>query len=476
MSAPLLEHLERERPRLLAELTELIAFPSVSALPEHAPDLRRCADWLVARLTTIGLEHVGLHETGGHPIVYGDWLHAGPDAPTVLLYGHYDVQPADPLELWTTPPFVADVRDGRLYGRGASDDKGMVLIALHAIEALLTLEGALPCNVKLLIEGEEEVRADHLDRFVGAQAELLAADVFVNSDNTMLAPGVPALPLGLRGLVALEIGVRTAETDLHSGAFGGVAPNALSVLSALLASLHDADGRVAVDGFYDDVLPVDPDDLAAWAALPLDEDELRREAGLNALVGDPDHGVRARQWSRPTLDLHGISGGFGGTGVKTVIPAAASAKLSCRLVPGQDADVIAARIEAHLRRRAPDYAELTCEVQLWSPAILVDERLPAIAAAEAAVTTAFGRPPVRCRAPWSIPVCEIVQRHLGLDPLLLGFALPTDRQHAPDEHLRLETLTPAIHATVELLRELAAAARPGDESGASPSAASAGTA
>jgi acetylornithine deacetylase/succinyl-diaminopimelate desuccinylase-like protein len=450
-------HLAAQRPRQLGQLTEFASFASVSGVDEHRDDVLACAAWVERRLRDAGLERVGVHEAGGNPVLYGEWLGAGPEAPTVLVYGHYDVQPPDPLELWTSPPFEPTIRDGCLYARGVSDNKAQIFLAIAAVEATLAVDGRLPCNVKLLVDGEEELRADRLDALIAARREQLAADLLLNTDSTFLAPGVPSVPVGVRGMVALELSITTAAGDLHSGLFGGVAPNALQVLATLLATLRAPDGSILVDGFYDDVAPVSAAERAAWARLPLDEEAIRAQAGVLRLMGDGDHSAIERQWARPTLDLNGIWGGFQGQGTKTVIPARAHAKLSCRLVPDQRMDEVLAQLVAHLERHTPPDARLTIESTLaGAPPMLTAPDHPAVQAALGALAAGFERPAQLTRLGVSVPINEIAARLLGIPAVMLGFSAPTDAFHAPDEHFSLDSFDRGLRTLVEFLPRLAA--------------------
>jgi acetylornithine deacetylase/succinyl-diaminopimelate desuccinylase-like protein len=456
-------YLAEHRGQHLAELCDFIRFPSVSALPEHAADVQACAEWLAEQLAASGLEHVALLATGGNPIVYGDWLHAGPGAPVALVYGHYDVQPADPLELWTTPPFEPTIRDDKLYARGSSDNKGQIFAALKAVEAPLATHGALGCNVKVIVEGEEEVRADHLMEFVRANSTRLAADVAVITDNAMYARGVPALPIGLRGMAAVEVTLRAGEHDLHSGLYGGTVPNALHALVRLLSGLHGDDGRVTVEGFYDRVRPLDEDERREWQQLPFSEHRFRSEAGQTELVGEEGYSPLERIWARPTLEVHGIWGGYQGGGMKTVIPAVAHAKVSCRLVADQDPHEILQLLRRHIERNTPHGTSIVIETELagaWP--VLLPRDHPAVRAATAALAAAYAREPVIIRSGWSVPATEILQRHLGLPSVLLGFALPNENAHAPDEHFHLENFDGGIRtmsAFWDALTAMTAAAR-----------------
>jgi acetylornithine deacetylase/succinyl-diaminopimelate desuccinylase-like protein len=442
-------YLADTRERHLGELFDYLRFASVSALPTHAPDMRHCAEWVCRHLEQIGLRDARLIETAGNPIVYAEWLDAGPDAPTLLVYGHYDVQPADPLELWQTPPFEPSIRDGSLYARGACDNKGPLFVYLKALETLLAVDGRLACNVKLIVEGEEELRADHLDDFLASNRALLACDGCVISDSGLHARGVPSISLSLRGMAALQVRLETAATDLHSGMYGGVAPNALHALTRLLASLHDDGGQVAVEGFDDAVRPLPREEIDDWKRLPFDEDALRAEIGARRLVGDRRYTALERMWARPTLDVHGVWGGFADEGLKTVIPREAYAKLSCRLVADQTPEQVLELLRRHLERHCPPEATLTIEWTLPGAGPMALPRdSPLVAAAREALAAGYGTEPLLVRSGWSVPVAALVKDRLGVDSLLLGFALPTDGAHAPNERFELDNLERGIATMV----------------------------
>jgi acetylornithine deacetylase/succinyl-diaminopimelate desuccinylase-like protein len=420
-------------------LCRFLSIPSVSTLSAHRGDVRRAAEFLAARLRQAGMTDVRVLETGGgggHPAVYASWLHA-PGRPTALVYGHYDVQPADPLERWTSPPFAPAIRAGKLYARGASDDKGQVWMHVLAAEALLRTAGHLPVNLKFLIEGEEEVGSPHLGPLLVEQRALLAADVAVISDSGFLRPGLPALVCGLRGLAALEVHVRGPRRDLHSGEHGGAVQNPLHALAALVASLHTPDGRVAVEGFYDDVRLPPEEERAAWARLPFDEREYLEETGAPAVFGEPGFTVPERLWARPTVEVNGMWGGFTGEGSKTVIPAEAHAKITCRLVPDQDPERVLRAVRRHLERHCPPGVRLEVELRGGSPAAVIPADSPFVRAAARALERAFGTPPARIRMGGSIPVVPLLAQELGTPVVLMGFGLPDDQIHAPDEHLDL---------------------------------------
>ncbi len=447
-------YLRERRDEHLRQLMDFLRIPSVSALSEHRSDVRRAAEWLAAELRRIGLNRVEVMETGGHPVVYAERLD-NPGGPTALIYGHYDVQPVDPIELWTTPPFEPDIRDGKLYARGASDDKGQVFMHLKVIEALLAAEGRLPVNVKLLIEGEEEVGSENLERFIAAHRDLLKADVVVISDTALYARGVPSLTYALRGLAALEVHVIGAKGDLHSGAFGGAAPNAAQALVQLLATLHRPEGGVAVAGFYDQVRPLTPEEREGFAALGFDEEKLKADLGVDALPGEPGYTALERLWARPTLEINGIFGGFQGEGTKTVIPARAGAKITCRLVPDQDPERVLDAIEAHLKAHCPAGVRLEIRRMGGTPAAITPIDHPAIRAAMQALSDAYGAEARFIRTGGSIPVVGTFGAVLGTPCVLMGFSLEEENFHAPDEHFHLENFDLGMRALTRFWHYLA---------------------
>ena len=353
----IIDFINVNRDRYLDELKALLAIPSISALPEHTGDVRRCAEWCGEEMRRIGLEHVRLIETPGNPVVYGDWLGA-PGAPTILFYGHYDVQPVDPLNLWESPPFEATIRDGEIYARGSADDKGQVFMHFKAVEAHLKQGGRLPVNMKFMIEGEEEVGSEHLDDFVRSHKADLQADVVVISDSAMFARGVPSICYGLRGLVYFQIDLRGSNTDLHSGSFGGAVANPAFVLAQMIAQMKDRGGRIKIPGFYDDVKPLQEEERQAWASLPFNERKYKKDFGIPKLLGESGYTTLERTWARPTLEVNGLLSGFTGEGAKTVLPAVSMAKISMRLVPDQDPNKIADLFQAYVEKLAPKTVEL----------------------------------------------------------------------------------------------------------------------
>ncbi len=442
------------RDRYLSELKDLLAIPSISALPEHAPDVKRCAQWCADEMGRIGLQNVRLIDTPGNPVVYGDWLGA-PDAPTILFYGHYDVQPVDPLNLWISPPFEATVRDGEIYARGSADDKGQVFMHFKAIEAHMKQNGRLPVNMKVLLEGEEEVGSENLDDFIRAHRDLLKADVVVISDSPMFDRGIPSICYGLRGLAYFQIDVRGTRSDLHSGSFGGAVANPAFVLAQILAQMKDRSGHIKIPGFYDDVRELSEAERAEWRKLPFNETKYRKELGAPKLFGESGYTTLERVWARPTFEVNGLLSGFTGEGAKTVLPAVAMAKVSMRLVPDQHPDKVAQLFEDYLKKVAPK----TVEVKLtrmhggkpWMAAF--DNKF--VRAAGRAIEKGFGKTPVFNREGGSIPVVSTFQEELGLPSVLFGVGLPDENAHAPDEKLDLGNFHNGIIASAYLYQEIA---------------------
>ena len=424
------------RERYLDELKAFLAIPSISALPAHAGDVKRCAEWCAGEMTRIGLQNVRLIDTPGNPVVYGDWLGA-PGAPTILFYGHYDVQPVDPLNLWESPPFEATIRDGEIYARGSADDKGQVFMHFKAIEAHLKQNGKLPINIKIILEGEEEVGSANLDNFIIANKADLAADLVVISDSPMFARGVPSICYGLRGLVYFQIDLRGSNTDLHSGSFGGAVANPAFVLSQMLAQMKDRGGRIKIPGFYDDVVELQEEERKAWASLPFNEKQYRKDFGIPKLQGESGYSTLERTWARPTFEVNGLLSGFTGEGAKTVLPAVAMAKVSMRLVPNQHPDKIAELFDAYVRDVAPKTMELKVTRMHGGKPWMTSYDNPYVQAAGRAIEKGFGTKPVFTREGGSIPVVSTFQEELGLPSVLFGVGLPDENAHAPNEKLDL---------------------------------------
>ena len=429
--------IEQNKSRLLDELKEFLRIPSVSTLPEHAGDVQRAARFVADSLKAVGLEHVEIIPTAKHPLVYADWLHA-PGKPTVLCYGHYDVQPPDPLEEWISPPFDPTLRDGNIFARGSADDKGQMYMHIKAVEALRAVNGKLPVNLKFLIEGEEEVGGESIAKYVAENPAKLKADVALVSDTELFAEGLPTLCVGLRGLVYTEIEARGPSRDLHSGMYGGAAPNAVFGLVELLSKLKDANGVIQIPGIYDDVEPPSPAEKHSWTTLPFDEKEfLKNEVGSTRLTGEPGYSVLERVWARPTLEVHGIAGGFTAAGAKTVIPARATAKVSIRLVPKQDPQKVIAAYKKFVKEKTPAGIETEVRVLSAGPAIIVNPDHPAIHVAAQSFRDILGKETVFIRSGGSIPIVGDFATHLGIPTILMGFGLPDDGLHSPNEKYKV---------------------------------------
>jgi acetylornithine deacetylase/succinyl-diaminopimelate desuccinylase-like protein len=446
------QYARTQQPQFLADLNKLLRFPSVSAQPAHRADLLRCAGWLRDYCRQRGLT-ARLYRTAGHPILVAR-TPARPDRPTVLIYGHYDVQPPDPLALWHTPPFTPVVRAGKVHARGASDNKGQFFAHVLAVASYLATGTELPVNVIFLIEGEEETGSASLTPFLRAHAKELRADYVVVSDSGMHARGMPAISYGTRGVVALEVRVDGPNRDLHSGVFGGSVANPVLVLAQLLASCVDAHGRVAVPGFYADVKPLTAWERRQWRELRADDRAYARQLGVPALAGEPGFTTTERRWARPTFEINGIFGGYQGPGGKTIVPAWAGAKLTCRLVPRQDPARIARLVRRHLRRQCPRTVRLTVHVENGSAAFLQPPHSRGSAAAGRALTAAFGRAPVFIREGGSLPILPVLQRTLGAEVLLLGLGLADDNWHSPNEKFDLDCFRRGVQMGIALLAEL----------------------
>jgi acetylornithine deacetylase/succinyl-diaminopimelate desuccinylase-like protein len=458
--------------RFVEELKALLRIPSISTDPERVGDVRRAAEFVVAELKRIGMENVRLIETTtgeevitdatgharmvapriGHPLVYGDWLHAKGKT-TVLCYGHYDVQPAEPLDEWKSPPFEPTERDGNIYARGAVDDKGQMWMHVKALESLMAAgDGTLPVNVRVIVEGEEEVGGEGIAAFVRQHGEQLKADVALVSDTEMFAPELPTLCVGLRGMIYTEIEARGARTDLHSGMYGGAAPNPFVALAQVIAKLKDEDGKILIPGFYDDVQKPSADELKAWKALPFDEEHYREtEVGSVALTGEPGLSVLERTWARPTLDVHGMPGGFIGAGAKTVIPAKAVAKVSMRLVPDMTPAESFAKYKAYVESLTPKGIQLEVRMIHAGDPIVVSTDNSYVRAATAAMHEVFGKETVFVRGGGSIPIVGDFVRELKIPTVMMGFGLPDDNLHAPNEKFHLANFYRGIESIVRFL-------------------------
>ena len=440
--------------RYLPGLLEFLRIPSISTLPEHASDVRRAAQFVLDALTAAGLNARLVESEGRHPIVYAEWLGAE-GAPTILLYGHYDVQPVDPLDEWTTPPFEPTIRENSVYARGASDDKGQTYLLIQAVASLMESDGRLPVNVRFLIEGEEEAGGEHVTEYVAKHAAELKSDAVVICDTEMFAPELPTICVGLRGIVYGEIHVDGPAQDLHSGVYGGAAPNPLMAMAEILCALKDPSGRIRIPGFYDRVLEPSHLEREAWSRLPFDEKELlAKEVGSTALTGEPDVPALERMWVRPTFEVHGIRGGFTGEGAKTVIPARAVAKVSCRLVPDQDSTEVEKMLTDAVAAACPKGVKARFQPLHSGGSSVVDAASPFIQTAARAMTQVFGQETVYIRSGGSIPIVNLFQKHLGIPSVLMGFGLPDDRIHSPNEKFYLPNFYRGIDAVKLYLREL----------------------
>ena len=443
--------------RIHDELFDLLRIPSVSARSEHAPDVQRAAEWIRSALERIGIA-AEIHQTPGHPIVLGEWRKA-PGAPTVLVYGHYDVQPAEPLELWHSPPFEPTVREGKIFARGSVDDKGQLFLHLKALEAHLAVRGTLPVNVIVLAEGEEEVGSENLEHFVESNAARLRADAVVISDSSMFAPGLPSILSSLRGLAYFQIDVQGPAVDLHSGSYGGAVVNPATAVARIIATFHDDNGRVAIPGFYDAVREWDPSARDQMRALPFDEAAFLHETGATSLGGERGYTILERLWARPTCEVNGLLSGYTGEGAKTVLPAKSMAKVSCRLVADQTPPLIESLMRAHVERVAPKGVTVTVTHLHGGRPWRAELRGPLFDAARRALESSFGRSPVIVGEGGSIPVVGDFERILGTPVLLMGFGLPGENAHAPNEWFSDENFTRGMRAVARFWDEYAGLSR-----------------
>ena len=448
MATPAFDYYQTHRDRFLDELKTLLKIPSISTLPEHKADVRRAAEFVANELRLMGMRGVEIIEGGANqnPLVYAEWLEA-PGKPTLLLYGHYDVQPPDPLEEWVSPPFEPTIRNENIYARGAVDDKGQTYLLLKAVEGFLRTEGKLPINVKFLIEGEEEVGGEHIEEYVEKHPERLKADAALVCDTEMFAPELPTLTTGLRGLVYTEVEARGAAHDLHSGMYGGAAPNPFQALAEIVTGLKGPDGKIRIPGFYRRVKKPSHKELDAWKRLPFKENEfLKKEVGSTVLVGEKGIPVLERLWARPTLEVHGIRGGFTGEGAKTVIPAVATAKVSMRLVPDMDPREVIRQFTSYVKNLTPNGVRTTVRLLSSAPASVVSTESPYIAAAAEAMEQVFKKKTVYMRSGGSIPIVGLFSKHLGIPSVMMGFGLPDDNLHAPNEKFHLPNFYRGIEA------------------------------
>lgn len=448
------DYLKEHQSRFLEELLEFLTIPSISSLPEHKKDIEVAAKWVANRIESAGLENISILPTGGHPVVYGEWLNAK-NKPTILVYGHFDTQPVDPIELWDSPPFEPVVKDGRVYARGASDDKGNMLVPILAIESLLKSQGELPVNVKVLFEGQEEIGSPQLPDFIRQNKDLLACDLVISADGTQWAEDQPSLLLSFRGLCVLQIDLKGAKTDLHSGMYGGMVQNPIHALVSLLADMRGADGKILIEGFYDKVLPLTKEDREHIAAIPFDEEAYKADLEVEEFFGEAGYSSIERTWARPTLEINGIWGGFQGEGVKTVLPNEAHAKISCRLVANQKPSEIASCVKSYVEENLPVGVSATVTIDGSSATpYLMPANHPANQAARNALQKLYNKPPLYVRHGASIPFCGIMFEILDVYTLNFSFGLEDECIHAPNEFFRLSSFEKAQQAYGRLFEEL----------------------
>jgi len=453
-------YFKAERMRHLEEYREFLRIPSVSALSSHREDIKRAADWVARTLGDVGVPTVEVMPTHGHPIVYGTWPAETPETPTLLLYAHYDTQPADPLSEWTTPPFEPTIRDGRMYARGASDDKGNLFLTLKVVEAFAALRGRPPIGLIFLFEGEEEIGSPHLQAFIQEHRDLLRADAVMSDDSVMWAHDAPSLVLGSKGLIALQIDVQGAQSDLHSGLHGGLAPNPLNALATILGSMWALDGQIRIEGFYDEVRPLGEQERADMAAFPFDESAYAHSIGIQAPVGEPQYRPLERNWARPTLDVNGLWGGFQGEGSKTVIAREAHAKITCRLVPDQVPAKVIAAIERHIHGHCPPGVTATVQqIAGSSAAFAIEPTHPVLQVAREALRASYDRDPLLIRLGGTLPVAEYFHRELGRDIVFLAWSMPDEHLHGPDEFFRLENFDRGLRVYADVFHRLSARGR-----------------
>ncbi len=450
----LVNYINENNNRFIEELVEFLKIPSISNNEENKSDIENCAKWLQNHIKSIGIENVDVYNTPGHPIVYAEYLNAGKDKPTILIYGHYDVQPVDPIDLWSNQPFEPTIKDGKIYARGTTDDKGQLFIHIKSLETYLKNENSLPVNVKILIEGEEEIGSVNLNKFLKDNAELLKCNIVVISDTSMYAKGLPSICYGLRGLAYMQIDVNGPNRDLHSGSYGGAVDNPINALANIISRLKDDKGRILVDGFYDDVIPLSNEEREEFKRLPFNEENFKKELEIDGVFGEEGYTTTERLSARPTLDCNGIWGGFQGEGAKTVLPAKAGAKISMRLVPNQDPKKIAKLFIDYVNKIAPKSVKVKVSDLHGGKPSMTPIDTPAIKAAIIALKEGFGVDPVFMREGGSIPIVNSFKELLGADSVLLGFGLPDENAHSPDEHLDLDNFHKGILSITHYLKEL----------------------
>jgi acetylornithine deacetylase/succinyl-diaminopimelate desuccinylase-like protein len=451
-------YLEANRDRFLDELLDFLRIPSISALPENATDVQRAADWVANRMTTAGIENIRILPTEGHPVVYGDWLHA-PGKPTILIYGHFDVQPVDPLDLWDTAPFEPTIKDNRIYARGATDDKGNMFLPIVAVEALLNGDGAVPVNLKFFFEGQEEIGSPQMGDFIPQHKELLACDLAVSADGGQWDEETPSILLSLKGVCGIQIDVKGAKTDLHSGSYGGTIQNPAHALVRLLDSMRSPDGKILVNGFFDNVIDYSDEERAEIARVPFDEAEYLDMLGVSETFGEPGYSTYERAWIRPTLEINGMWGGFQGDGIKTVLPNQAHAKITCRLVANQTPQEIINKLTAHVEKHAPPGVEISVSpLTMTGKPFNMPMHHPGNQAARTVLEELYNKKPYYVRNGGSIPICGLFLDHLGVYTVNFAFALEDEGAHAPNESYRLDSFHRGQTAYCKLLHQLADAA------------------
>lgn len=448
-----LDYIETNQDNFLEELKEFLRFPSVSTRQRNKQDVLDCADWLKKNILNSGFENAEIIETSGHPIVYAEWMGAGEDAPTVLVYGHYDVQPEDPIDLWDSPPFEPTIRDGKLYGRGTADDKGQVFTHVKGAEAHLAANGKLPVNVKLLIEGEEESGSTALMEFLPKNTEKLACDAILISDTSWFADNIPSIVYSLRGIAVIEVTVKGPNRDLHSGQYGGAVPNPVNVLCNMISQLHDEDNKVTIEGFYDNVRELSEEEINTLESLPFSEQEYMKDLALKGLTGEKGYSTILRASSRPTLDVNGMFGGYTDEGHKSIIPSSATAKISMRLVPDQTWKEITKKAEEHIKSIAPDYVQVEVNTHHGGNPVIAATDSPGVKAAKTALEKAFGYDAVNMREGGSIPIVEMFQSELDAPAVLMGLGLDSDAIHSPNEKFNLANYFGGVKAAAVFLEE-----------------------
>lgn len=451
---PWKEYLQKNASGYIDELIEFLRIPSISSLPEHADDVRNAADWVAGRLKAAGIEDVQIFATEGHPVVYGRWLHV-PGKPTILIYGHFDTQPVDPLELWTQPPFEPVVRDNRIYARGASDDKGNMLTPILAVEAMLKTQGTLPVNVKFFFEGQEEIGSPQMPDFVSSNQSLLACDMVLSADGGQWDENQPVLIVGRRGLCGMQIDLQSAAQDVHSGTYGGTFQNPIHALAHLIASMHSPQGKILVDGFYDAVRTLSNSERSQITEIPFDEEQYMDELGVTHLFGEPGYSTYERAWTRPTLEVNGIWGGFQGEGVKTVIANVAHAKITCRLVPDQVPDQVVELISDHIAQHVPTGATVSIQkLPGTADPYLMPLDHPGNAAARVTLKEIYDKEPYVARMGGTIPICGVFFKYLGAHMINFAFGLKDEHIHAPDEFFRISSFKRGQDAYCMMLEQL----------------------